>query len=319
MRDFSLEAQGTFGLPDPATCSDEVVKAYEKAGRIAAQVREEARRRVREGMKLIEVCEWVERRIRELGGQPAFPCNISVNEVAAHYSPLPGDEAAIPPGSVVKLDIGVHVDGYIADTAVTLAFDDRYSALVEAVEEALERALALMRPNTELTAIGRAIESAIRSRGFKPVVNLSGHSLARYTVHAGDVIPNTGSRLVRGKIAPCKAYAVEPFATTGEGIVVEREPVTIYAYSGRPLRQRLAPDEKRVAITVVSRFRTLPFSPRWLLDVAGYSRLRQVLTRLAARGILISYPVLVERSGGVVAQAEHTVLVLKDEAIVVTG
>jgi methionyl aminopeptidase len=306
-------------MSEIGACDEDIVKAYRRAGELAARVRREAVAVVKEGSRLIDICEWVERRIRELGGQPAFPCNISVNDVAAHYTPLPYDESRVPSGAVVKIDIGVHVDGFIADTAVTVALDERYQDLVESVEEALAKVLEKVKPGISFTELGAVIEEAIKRYGYKPIVNLSGHSLARYTIHAGEIIPNTGSRHVKGHVRPCTAYAIEPFATNGEGIVVEREPVTIYAYNGKPLRQRLPPDEKKLLATIVSRYRTLPFTPRWLLDTMEWSKLSTVLAKLVKRGILISYPVLVERSGGIVAQAEHTVLVLEREVLVLTA
>ncbi len=296
---------------------EDVVNLYRKAGDIAARVRDEAARRVKPGLKAIDLCEWVENRIRELGGQPAFPCNISVNEVAAHYSPLPGDEYRIPEDAVVKIDVGVHIDGYIADTAVTISLSEKYGGLLEAVKEALEKALEAFKPGTPFTAIGRIIESTIRSRGYNPIRNLSGHSLARYTIHAGKIIPNVGDRLVKGTIS-CGAYAIEPFGTTGLGVVVEREPVTIYAYTGKRVRARLALDEKKVLTTIVSKFKTLPFSPRWLQDIMDFNKLKHVLSKLARRGVLIAYPILVEKSNGIVAQFEHTVIVNGDEIIVTT-
>ena len=223
----------------------------------------------------------------------------------------------MPEGAVVKLDIGVHVDGYIADTAVTVTLDDRFSQLLEAAREALDKAIEAFKPGTPFTRIGAVIEETIKRHGYQPIRNLSGHSLARYTIHAGEIIPNVGDRLVRGKIG-CGAYAIEPFATTGDGIVVEREPVTIYAYTGKRVRARLTQDEKKVLATIALRFRTLPFSPRWLTDTLSFDKLIHALARLARRGLLIAYPVLVERSGGVVAQFEHTVLVNGDEVLVTT-
>ena len=302
-----------------AGCLDEdAVKSYLEAGRIAKRVREEVAKLVEPGARVIDVCERAERLARELGGAPAFPCNIGINHVAAHYTPPPGDDTVIPEDAVVKIDVGVHVDGYIADTAVTVDLSDRYAKLLEASREALEKAIHAIRPGASLTEIGRVIEEVIRGFGFKPIRNLSGHSLDRYVVHAGDVIPNVGDRVVRGRVKPCTAYAIEPFATDGEGLVIEGDVVTIYAYTGRPVRARLLPQEKRLLAAIASRFRTLPFTTRWLTDVADAKTLDALVKRLAARGVLISYPVLIERGHGVVAQFEHTVLVLKDDVLVIT-
>ncbi|PSQ44563.1 type II methionyl aminopeptidase, partial [Halobacteriales archaeon SW_7_68_16] len=86
-------------------------EAHREAGEILAQVRDEAAERVAVGTGYLEISEWIEDRIRELGGEPAFPVNVSVDEEAAHGAAAPGDDREIGE-EMVKLDIGVHVDGW---------------------------------------------------------------------------------------------------------------------------------------------------------------------------------------------------------------
>ncbi len=296
---------------------EDVLKKYLEAGRIAAEVRERASRIIEPGKKLLEICEYAERLTRDMGGQPAFPCNISVNQVAAHYSPLYGDESLVPEESVVKLDIGVHVDGYIADTAVTVSFNDKYTKLLEAVSSALGKALEKIAPGTRFSEIGRVVENTIKQYGYRPIRNLTGHSISRYEIHAGESIPNTGSLLGLGSFKPGRVYAIEPFGTDGEGYVVEGGLVTIYALRKRE-KKRLTALEKKIVSEIDKRFKTLPFSERWLVDVARPETLRRELRRLAAKGVLIRYPVLLERAGGIVAQFEHTIIVLEDQVLVTT-
>ena len=299
---------------------EEVVKSYLRAGEIAARVRDEAARSLKPGTRLLEFCERVEARIREMGGEPAFPCNISINEVAAHYTPLTGDEGVVPEASVVKIDVGVHVAGYIADTAVTVAFDERWEPLLEAVREALEKALETVKPGARFAETGRVIAETIQRHGFKPIVNLGGHSLARYRVHAGESIPNAYEPLARGRYSTGKAYAIEPFGTNGEGLVRE-EPsiVAIYSLARTGLRRRLNEAEKKILNTVQQRYKTLPFAERWLSNIVhDVELLRRSLRRLARMGFLTQYPVLIERRGGMVAQFEHTVLITDEGDVIVT-
>jgi len=299
---------------------EEVLKKYIEAGRIARIVLEEAAKRVDVGVKLADICEYVERRTVELGGQPAFPCNISVNEVAAHYTPRVGDESIVPEGAVVKLDIGVHVDGYIADTATTIVLDPVYEKLAEATQEALEKALEKIRNRVTFYTVSKTIESVIKNYGYKPIVNLGGHSLDRYVIHAGESIPNAADPLLRGSFQAGKAYAIEPFATTGVGYAEEGDIVTIYALHKTGLRRRLASFEKKVLAYIASRFRTLPFTERWLVKELGHvDKIRVALARLAKMGFLIQYPILVEKSKGIVAQFEHTIVVLEDDIIITTA
>ena len=298
---------------------EDVVKKYIEAGRIARIVRDEAVKLIEAGRRLIDVCEYAENRTRELGAAPAFPCNISVNEIAAHYSPLVGDESTIPEGAVVKLDIGVHVDGYIADTAVTVSLDDKWAPLLEAVEEALSRAIELVKPGVKFAEVGKAIENAITSRGFKPISNLGGHSLARYTIHAGESIPNAYDVLARGRFSAGKAYAIEPFGTNGAGLVYEGDLVTIYALVRTSLRRRLDQRARRVLEAIKERFKTLPFNERWLVDVEqNVDALRKSLKKLARMGYLVQYPVLIEKGRGIVAQFEHTVVITGSGEVIVT-
>ena len=297
------------------------VEAYLEAGRIAERVLREGLERIREGAKLIDICEYVESRIRGLGGEPAFPCNISINEVAAHYTPLIGDEARVPRSAVVKLDVGVHINGYIADTAATVDLSGSWGSLLEAARAALEAAIRRVAPGAPFAEVGRVIEAEIRGRGFKPIANLSGHSLGRYLVHAGESIPNIYEPSIRGAFEAGKAYAIEPFATSGAGYVVEGELVTIYSLRPEGKPRRLPPRERRLVAHIASRFRTLPFTERWLdpSEWGGVAQLRMMLRKLKALGVLQDYPVLVEAAGGVVAQFEHTVLVLEDRVIVTTA
>ncbi|MEM3095038.1 MAG: M24 family metallopeptidase, partial [Nitrososphaera sp.] len=159
------------------------VERYLQAGRIAAEVRESARKKYHVGSTLFEICESVEAQIRSMNGQPAFPVNTSLNEIAAHYTAEPNDATVVKEGDVLKIDIGVHIDGYIADTAVTVCYDPKYEALVKAAEAALGEAVRMARANTKASDIGRVIESTITKFGLRPIQNLSGHSLQQYTIH----------------------------------------------------------------------------------------------------------------------------------------
>ena len=301
---------------------EDVIRKYVEAGRIAHRVLHETAKRIEPGVKVLDVCEYAERRIRELGGEPAFPCNLSINQEAAHYTPLIGDEKTIPEDAVVKLDLGVHVDGYIADTALTVDLSGRYQRLLETVREALEKALERVAVGVPFREIGATIERVITSRGYKPVRNLTGHSLGRFLVHAGDTIPNIDEP-IPGSFQEGRAYAIEPFGTDGAGYVRESEPVTIYSLNPeRPSIRaaRLRREERRLLADIAARFKTLPFTERWLdpEKYGGVEQLRMRLRRLWRARMLIGYPVLVEAGGGMVAQFEHTVLVLKDGVVVTT-
>ena len=289
---------------------------YRKAGRIAKQVLEEISAKIRVGARLVDLCEEAEARIMELGGRLAFPTNVALNEVAAHYSSPEEDQTIIKEGDVVKLDVGVHIDGYIADTAVTVSFDPELESLVEASREALNRALEMVKPKVQTKELGRIIEETIRSYGYRPIRDLSGHRLEEYVLHGDKSIPNIsvphGATLEEGE-----AYALETFATTGTGRVHETGQQFIFRLL--PVRVPLRNRGARAIISLVSReFRTLPFSRRYLAKHIPKLSLTLGLRELLNKGVLHPYSVLADEKGSRVAQTEHTFIVTKDGAEVTT-
>ena len=296
----------------------ESLEALWGAGRVASQVRRRVLGHVEVGMKLIDICESVETWIRELGGRPAFPCNVDINHVAAHYTSPPGDVASVPEGALVKVDIGVHIDGYIADTAITVCFDPMLERLVEAAEAALDAGLRTVRAGVRASEVGAAIENAMRIRGAAPIRNLTGHKVARYVVHAGRVIPNVASR--RGqRLEAGEVYAIEPFTTQidAAGEVKDGPPGHIYLFQ----KKRSVGGEvaRRMLKFIQSRYRTLPFAARWVLRRFPGSEGRDAFSELLRSKCLYAYPQLIEKSRGPVAQAEHTVIVMEDGCEVTTA
>lgn len=298
---------------------DEAVDKLVRAGRIAGEARDYGASLVKKGASAREVCEEVESYIRRKGAQPAFPCNFSVNEVAAHYTPGLDDDVRLAGDEVVKVDVGAHIDGYIADTAVTVDLSGRYGDLLRAVREALENVVRIVRPNIRVYDIGRTVEATIKKYKFKPVRNLTGHTIGRYMIHAGESIPNVPERsMFYKRLRPGTLFAVEPFGTNGRGYVREEGSANIYSYTGRRPRTPLTPEESAVLEVIVERFKTLPFTPRWLAGELEGKVIVEGLKKLERRGVLVSYPPLVEVENGIVAQFEHTFLLLKDRVIVTT-
>lgn len=288
---------------------EDVLGKHRQAGRILAEVREGAIERVKEGALLLEVAEFVENSTKEKGGEPAFPCNISRNDEAAHATPAIDDDTVFGK-DLVKIDIGIHVDGYIADSAVTVDLSGEHAELVRAAEAGLNAAIELIRDGMSTGEVGGAIEDAIRELGYRPVVNLSGHGLAQYNAHAPPTIPNV--RHEHGVILKENdVVAIEPFATDGVGKVAEGGTLEIYGLlKARPVR---VPEAKKLQKTM-EEYQGLPFAKRWL----PRERLDLALRTLKNAGALREYPVLRDEGGGLVSQAEHTVIVQKDGCEVTT-
>ncbi len=294
--------------------TEDELTAYRKAGKLVAEVREKTRALVKPEVTLLEIAEMVEDSIAQKGGKLAFPCNVSVNEIAAHYSPPANDDTSIKEGDMIKVDIGAHFDGYIADTAFTVATGEKQE-LVQTVERALEASIGAIKPGIDVGEIGKIVEETATAAGFKPIRNLTGHSLTRWNLHAGLTVPNvkeeTGQKLKAGDVV-----ALEPFVTDGAGYVEDQKKAYIFRYlQDRPVRLRMA---KQLLNEVKRSYDGLPFSERWLAKKMSKLRLELTLRELVGIGALWPYYVLAERAGGKVAQAEHTVIVTEDGCEVTT-
>ena len=289
--------------------TDEQLEKHREAGDILAQVRAETADRVEVGASHLEIAEFAEDRIRELGGAPAFPVNISIDEEAAHATPAPDDEATFGE-EMINLDIGVHVDGWLADTAITVDLSG-HPELAEAPSEALDAAIEIIEPGVETGEIGAEIEGVIDGYGYNPVVNLSGHRLGHWEQHTDPNIPNRaveqGIELEAGDVV-----AIEPFATDGGGKVSEGVDEEIYALEREAsVRNR---DARQALEQIVEEFKTLPFARRWL----DTRRSEMALRRLERQDVVHGYPVLKEDDGCLVSQKEHTVIVTEDGCEVTT-
>ncbi len=290
-----------------------VIDKILNAGKIAQELRRYAREIVVKDKHLFEIADLIDKKISSLGAKPAFPVNLSINEIAAHYTPSFGDTTLAH--GLIKIDIGISVDGYIADTAFSVDLEDSIEnkKLIDAAEAAVNASVSEFGIGKKLTLIGGKISDAIVKHGFTSISNLSGHSIERFVVHAGWTVPNFDSG--QTDVLEEGLYATEPFATNGLGRVRDGGKSGIYRIDGEGnVRDRFARD---VLAWIADEYKTLPFAGRWVHAKFG-SRGMLALRQLEQVGVLYQYPQLVEVSGGKVAQAEHTVLLLEDGTKFVT-
>ena len=296
---------------------EEALEKFRLSGKILRESREEMKQLVREGMPAIEVCEKAESLIREKGGKPAFPCNVSINEVAAHYTSPPNDQLTIPEKSVVKVDMGVHVDGYVTDTAFTACFNPEYSSMKTAAEQALAEAIENIHGDMATSQIGLIIERTIKNRGFKPISNLTGHSVGRYLIHAGTSIPNV-MQVSFGKVKTGEIYAIEPFVTLPNAVGrIENSPQTTI-FRLVKAKSVKNPHTKQLLKHIEENFKTLPFAERWLKDAVPADKHREAFKELLKCKAVMGYHVFTEISRKPVTQAEHTLLIKEDGCEVLT-
>jgi methionyl aminopeptidase len=289
-----------------------------KAGKIASEVREYARTQDHTGRTLSEICNDVENEIFKRGGEPAFPVNVSLNDIAAHYTAVPDDPITVKNTDVLKIDVGVHIDGYIADTAVTVTYDSKYQDLIDIAQRALDEAIGIARSNTRVSDIGRIIEKTITKYGCKPIQNLSGHSLERYTIHAGKSIPNIWTIGHSFNLSVNNVYAIEPFVTTkdGQGIVYEGKVKNIFGITSRKRTKDQKADDFLEFLW--NKFKSLPFALRWIVNEYEEREALSLLETLLKKKSLHAYPILVEGANRIVVQAEHTIIPQESNTITIT-
>ena len=297
----------------------EALESFHKAGGIIAKLRKDIPSLVSPGKSVLKICDELEEKIRVMGGKPAFPVNIGINEVAAHYTSPPGDTLTIPQGSMVKVDFGVHVQGYITDTSVTVYYDPKFEPMVTASSEALQNAIRAFRPTARMSEIGRIIQTTIERYGFRPIRNLTGHSIERYTIHAGKSVPNVPQLLNNGKVLEGEVYAIEPFVTLARAEGAVTNDVNSYIHRFIKLKGSKNPESKKVLEEIHLQYSTLPFAVRWLEKTFSRKVAVEAVRDLVKDKCVGSYPVLVEETRQPVAQSEHTVLVTKDGCEVLTG
>jgi methionyl aminopeptidase len=282
----------------------EKMEDWRKAGRIAAEALEYGKGLIKKGASLLEVSDKIEAKIKQLGGECAFPVQISNDQIAAHYCAEPNDEIIFE-NQVACLDIGVHINGCIGDTACTVDLSEQNSELVKASEEALKNAIKTVRVGVTLAEIGKVIHDTITSYGFSPIKNLSGHGLSPYNVHDKPSVPNydTGDKteLTKGQI-----IAIEPFATNGVGMIYETDKANIFSViAKKPVRSIIT----RQVLKEIEKYNGLPFTTRWLTRKFPLFKVNFALKDLLNQGVITKYPPLPDKNNGLVSQAEHTLLV----------
>ncbi len=307
-----------------------MIDMYQKAGKIVKEVRELAVKEVHEGMKVLSLINLIESEIVKRGGLPSFPCNISINEVTAHYTSPPGDTTIIKDGDMVKIDLGAHINGFIADSATTVIVGsgegpyqsgeriytrEKELELIETANEALNLAISHVRDGAVLGEIGKAVEEYVKSQGFLPVANLTGHSLDQWNLHSGLSVPNVNDEN-KQIIEEGDVLAIEPFVTDGVGMVGDMKETFIYKFlRDRPLRLV----ESRKLLNIIKKdYKNLPFAQRWLEEDSKIRKVNLAMRQLISSRAIYPYHVLREKSGARVAQAEHTVIVESDGCIITT-
>ena len=284
--------------------SDEIEK-WRQAGKLASEALQFGKNIIEEKKSMLEVTEEIENYVREKGGELAFPTNLAINNVGAHWTPSSKSDDLFCEGDLVKLDVGVHIEGYIGDNALTVEIGtDKYRKMIEASREALNKAVEIAAAGISVGVIGHAVQETIERYGYRPIANLTGHRIKRYNLHSGVSIPSVRERggpvLKAGDIV-----AIEPFVTDGAGRVGGKRNSNIYHL--RQVRNIRDQKASELMMEIQNRYNGLPFAERWLHTFQNDAT--KNLQKLMRAGIVSYYPVLDELGKGMVAQSEHTLLI----------
>ncbi|KAF8594644.1 peptidase M24A, methionine aminopeptidase [Ceratobasidium sp. AG-I] len=313
---------------DPETTYQNIRKAAEAH----RQVRAHARRSIRPGQTMTEIAENIEEGTRALieaqgkegGGIAAenwrtagigFPTGVNINECAAHYTPNAGDTRVLQQRDVLKVDIGIQVNGYIVDSAFTLSFEPTYDSLIEAVKAATNAGVREAGIDVRLGDVGAAIQEVMESYEVtigtktypvKSIENLSGHTIHRYSIHGTKSVPIVKTA-DQTKMEEGEYFAIETFGSTGRGRVIESGDCSHYAKMRDPRGPLRLESAKSLLKSINKNFGTLPFCRRYL-DRYGESKYLLALKHLVQEGIVQDYPPLFDVPGSMTAQFEHTIL-----------
>jgi len=297
------------------------IQEYIKAGKAVIAAKKLAMKLVSPGESFLKIANRCEAEIIKNECELSFPINMSLNEIAAHYSPPIDDETRIPEKGLLKIDVGAHYNGYIADSAFTINIneDPKLQNYIEAAKEALEAAIEIFNPGVKLYELGEVIEEKISNRGLRPIKNLGGHELKRYNLHAGPFIPNHKDKLHDQVLKPGDAYACEPFSTSGAGRVENGDHAYIFRFL-KKVKKNMSYEHLGYMNKIETNFKQLPFTPRWIekKDLIPKGKIQRIIEFFIGKKILSKYPILVEALKKPVAQEEHTIILDENGKRIVT-
>ncbi|KAL7896021.1 peptidase M24, structural domain-containing protein [Trichoderma sp. SZMC 28014] len=308
--------------------NNDFLSDYRQAAETHRQVRQWAQKNIKPGQSLTEIANGIEDSVRRLVGHDGltegdslhagmgFPTGLNIDEIAAHFSPNAGDKTVLQQNNVLKVDIGVHVNGRIVDSAFTMAFDHKYDNLLAAVKDATNTGVREAGIDVRLGEIGGYIQETMESYELelngttypiKSIRNIGGHSILPYRIHGTKSIPAVKSDDIT-KMEEGDIFAIETFGSTGNGWVYDHGDVSHYALRRDAPKVDLRLSSAKSLLNVIKKnFHTIPFARRYL-DRIGQEKYLLGLNTLVKNGIVEDYPPLVDKKGSYSAQFEHTIL-----------
>lgn len=322
---------------------DIVVTKYNMAAAVANAVLQEVMKKCLPDQSANELCDFGDKQIldktsqlfkkeKEMKKGIAFPTCISVNNCVCHFSPLKSEKDVIlAEGDLVKIDLGAHVDGFIAVVAHTLVVGASNDAKVTgkkadvilAAHNALEAAIRMLKPgvhkNTDVTDM---IQKIAESYKCKPVENMLSHQLKRNKIDGEkQIIQNPGEKQ-RQDLEKCEfeiheVYAIDILISSGEGKAREMDTrTTVYMKNEEIVYQLKMKASRTFFSDAEKRFGGLPFTLRAFDDE---KKVKMGVVECERHNLMKPFPVLYEKEGELVAQMKATVLVMPTGLLKITG
>ncbi|KAI5956939.1 MAP2 [Candida jiufengensis] len=308
---------------------------FRKGAEIHRRVRQKARSSIKPGMTMIEIADLIENSVRNYTNNDhtlkqgiGFPTGLSLNHVAAHYTPNTGDKLTLSQNDIMKVDIGIHINGRICDSAFTMTFneDGKYDTILKAVKEATNTGIKESGIDVRLNDIGESIQEVMESYEMeengkilpiKCIKNLNGHNIGDYVIHSGKTVPIVANGDMT-KMEEGEIFAIETFGSTGKGYVLPEGECSHYALN-QNIDNIKIPSEKASTLlkNIKTNFGTLPWCKRYL-ERTGEEKYLLALNHLVRSGIVEDYPPIVDTKGSYTAQFEHTILLHPHKKEVVT-
>merc|ERR1712072_1519117 len=322
----------------------EVLSKYRLAAEIANRTLKMLMEQCKVGMKILDLCELGDRTIVEECAKVhnkgkakveakdkgvAFPTCISVNEIAGHNSPPLGDETTLADGDLVKIDLSVHIDGWIASVAHTLCvaedpaapIEGRKGAVVMAAAVAAEGLFAALKPGVSNASLPPIFENAAKAFGVNVVEGVLSHQTKRFVIDGNKVII---SKVVPGEQTVDEdtfevndVLAVDIMMSTGEGKPQEKDEKKQMVFKravdqNYNLKMKVS---REIFSKIVGDYPTLPFSLRQYDD----ARARLGMKECLEHDLFHTYPVLEEKEGEFTAHMKFTVMMTDEGVQRVTG
>lgn len=325
--------------------NSDVVTKYKAAAEICNKAIASAISSCKAGAKIVDVCQSTDGLIAKECGTifkgkniekgVAFPTCISVNNTVGHFSPLPEDATVLKDGDVLKIDLGVHIDGWIAVQAQTIlvqeSFDSpiagRAADAIQAARTAFEVALRLIRPGKKVSDVAGALSKVVEDFGCNLVEGVMSHQMKQFVIDGNKCVlnrPTPEHKVEDAEFEENEVYAVDIVVSTGEGKprVLDEKETTVYKRA-IDMEYKLKLKASRAVFSEINKkYPAMPFTVRALLtdgDSDLQKQLRLGLVECLNHGLLHPYPVLHEKTGEFIAQMKGTVLLMPNGSDKVTS